>query len=81
MVDGRAVTHGGKTTEDARVDGVFNPARIHPAIDAAPVNSRPTPSPRTDAAAKAPAAVDARNAALADRRAQPQVHSERVPMR
>ena len=63
MMNGRAVTHAGKATEDAHIEGVSNPQQIRQAIDANPSRFHATALALHDAAAEALAAVDAKDAA------------------
>lgn len=62
MVPGRAVTHAGKSTEDAHVDGVSNPQQIRQAIDASPARYQAGALALHNAAAEALAAIDAKDA-------------------
>ncbi len=63
MMNGRAVTHGGKPTEDAHVEGVSTPQQVRQAIDASPAQFHAGALQLHDAAADALAAIDARDAA------------------
>ena len=63
MMNGRPVTHGGKTTEDAHIEGVSNPSQIRQAIDADPARFQASALVLHDAAAQALAAVDAKDPA------------------
>jgi hypothetical protein len=63
MMNGRPVTHGGKATEDAHIEGVYNPAQIRQAIDADPARFQASALALHDAAAQALAAVDAKDPA------------------
>ncbi len=63
MMNGRAVTHGGKATEDAHVEGVSNPQQIRQAIDAAPAHFAASALAMHGAASEALAAIDARDPA------------------
>jgi hypothetical protein len=63
MIDGRAVTHAGKATEDAHVEGVSTPQQVRQAIDANPAQFQASALLLHDAAAEALLAVDARDAA------------------
>jgi|CXWL01.1.fsa_nt_gi hypothetical protein len=63
MINGRAVTHAGKATEDAHVDGVSTPQQVRLAIDAAPAQFQASALLLHDAAADALQAVDARDVA------------------
>ena len=63
MMTGRAVTHGGKATEDAHVDGVSSPQQVRQSIDANPALYQASALQLHAAAAQALAAVDARDTA------------------
>jgi hypothetical protein len=61
MMEGRAVTHGGKATEDAHVEGIFSPHQTRAAIDADPGRFHAAARGLQDAAGEALAAVDAKD--------------------
>jgi hypothetical protein len=63
MIDGRAVTHGGRVTEDAHVAGVLNPQQIAKMIDADRAQFHAHARELQDAAGEALAAIDARSPA------------------
>jgi len=63
MIEGRAVTHGGKTTEDAHVAGISSPQQVQQAIDASRTRFNASARELQDAAGEALAAIDARNPA------------------
>ncbi len=63
MMSGRAVTHGGRATEDAHVDGVSTPQQIRLAIDARPAQFHASALALHGAASEALAAIDARDPA------------------
>ncbi len=62
MVPGRPVTHAGKVTEDAHVDGVSSPQQIRHAIEASPAAYQVSALALHNAAAEALAAIDAKDA-------------------
>jgi hypothetical protein len=63
MIDGRAVTHGAKVTEDAHVSGVSTPQQVRAAIDANPAQFHERARELQAAAGEALAAIDARSPA------------------
>ena len=62
MMPGRAITHDGKATEDAHVDGLYTPQQTRRAIDANPSRFHASALLLQAAAADALAAVDAKDA-------------------
>ncbi len=63
MMEGRAVTHGGKATEDAHVAGVSSPQQVRQAIDANRARFNGYARELHDVGSEAVAAVDARSPA------------------
>jgi len=63
MIEGRAVTHGGKVTEDAHVAGINSPQEVQRAIDASRSQFNANARALQDAATEALAAIDARSPA------------------
>ncbi|HEY0065655.1 MAG TPA: hypothetical protein VGC21_26300 [Telluria sp.] len=63
MMEGRAVTHGGKATEDAHVEGIFSPHQTRQAIDADPARFHAAARGLQDAASEALTAIDAKDPA------------------
>lgn len=63
MMEGRAVTHGGKSTEDAHVAGISNPLQVRQVIDASRSRFNAHARELQDAAGEALAAIDARSPA------------------
>jgi len=61
MMEGRAVTHGGKATEDAHVEGIFSPHETRKAIDADPARFHAAARGLQAAAGEALAAIDAKD--------------------
>ncbi len=61
MMEGRAVTHGGKATEDAHVKGIFSPHETRKAIDADPARFHAAARGLQAAAGEALAAIDAKD--------------------
>lgn len=63
MMEGRAVTHGGKATEDAHVEGVSSPAQVRQALQEGRAGFNASARAMQEAAGEALAAIDARNPA------------------
>jgi hypothetical protein len=63
MMEGRAVTHGGKATEDAHVEGVSTPAQVKKSMDADPLRVHAAARELQAAGGEAVAAIDARSPA------------------
>ncbi|SHH08048.1 cytochrome c [Massilia sp. CF038] len=63
MMENRAVTHGGKATEDAHVEGIFSPHETRKAIDADPARFHGAARGLQDAAGEALHAIDAKDPA------------------
>lgn len=61
MMEGRAVTHGGKATEDAHVEGIFSPHQTRQAIDADPARFHAAARGLQVAAGEALSAIDAKD--------------------
>jgi hypothetical protein len=61
MMEGRPITHGGKATEDAHVEGIFSPHQTRQAIDADPARFQAAARRLQDAAGEALAAIDAKD--------------------
>lgn len=63
MMEGREVTHAGKSTEDAHVEGVSTPVQVKQAITNGRLAFNASARELQDAAGEAVAAIDAKNAA------------------
>jgi hypothetical protein len=63
MIEGRPVTHGGKATEDAHVEGVSTPQQVRAAIDKDPARFQAAARTMLDAAGAAVTAIDAKDPA------------------
>ena len=61
MMEGRAVTHGGKATEDAHVEGILSPHETRKVIDADPARFHAAARGLQAAAGEALAAIDAKD--------------------
>jgi hypothetical protein len=61
VMPGRPVTHGGKATEDAHVDGVSTPQQVQQAIDRDTLQFHAAARALQDAAGEALAAIDAKD--------------------
>jgi len=63
MMEGREVTHGGKVTEDAHVEGVSSPAQVKQALHQGRAGFNDSARALQEAAGEALVAIDAKNPA------------------